>query len=677
MRVKAPRFSGLEVASLFFLMILAVSIRLMGIEERCLWSDEVVQLGYNSGGFLEDLRRIVAVDIHPPLYYLLQRFIVDLFDSVPLGLRALSLASSVATVALVFLLGRRMFGFRAGLAAGLFLALQPSAILQAQTARMYALGGFAMLLAVLALRRLEEGRPRAVPALGAALAFGLYVDWPLALGQFALLLPALLARERTAKRGILAACLLAALAVSPLVAANAFARIGEHAATEKFLTMELARAPWTAVPETFLAFTVETDLPPLRPLVLALLLPLFLLLARDGAESRAASAIWCAATLPPLLLYLASELFVASGATPLYVSRGVFFATGPLALWIGFLVSRIGGGKSYLFLLCALAVTLSFQNQATNFHYLDRGWREDAKFLDRHAKSAPRFYPAPWFLDDELRFYRSDLVRPIGLSPESVGIRTYLDMFRRHAVPRGSVEAWLAREISHDTNIVFLAKDLECALGDGAMLDHDRAALDWLKANRHIHARHVSHLPNGRGRHDLYLFGRDPVDLPRERSVAVSVDVSRLPLVGRLVANPVATLFADGNLAYRFKTEDFEHGPDGVLSAYAFVPVESFQWMTGAVALDRAAPLPTLPALSAALAYADRAARGFLGADLLDLCELPWTSGEDPRKVLPVLVVPDPSADPLLRLLVFLLGSAALLFALASLAAATCGIRAA
>lgn len=666
--MKKPPFCGLTVASIFLVVLVAFTLRTMGLTERCLWSDEAVAISYNGGPLLDDLARMVAVDIHPPLPYLVQRFFLGLIDDAPLALRMHSLLFGTAACLAAFLIGLRLFGLSGALFAGLFLALQPAAILQAQTARMYAMGGFAMLLALAAWRRLEEGRPRATLLLAAALALGLHTDYPLALGQFALLLPALLRSPAAHRRRILIACTLAALTLAPLLAMNLASTIGDRPATDKYLTMEVPRAPLSALTDAYREFTVATDLPPLALLLFALLLPLPVALARDRGEARAATAVWCAAVLPPALLFLASEASVAAGGTPLFVPRAVFFVTGPLALWFGFLASRLSGARVRTLALAGLVAALLYQNQIANFHFLDQGWREVSRLLDRYAHAAPRYYAAPWFLEDELRFYRSERVRPIALDPADVGIRNYLDMFRRHAVPRGSVEAWLEREVARDTAVVFILKDLECALGDGVALDHDRAALDWFRENRHLQAHHVVAFPNGRSRRDLFVFGRDPVGPPRERSVTLTIDPSRMPLAGRFVVNPVAEIVADGKPAYRFRAEDFEHGPGGAAAAYAFLEIDSFALATGAVALSPADPLPTVPLLSSLLVRADRAGRALFGTDLLLLGELPPVSGLAPRKVMPIHFVADPSADPLLRLAVFLLASAALLAALSDLA---------
>ena len=57
-----------EVTFLFFIILLSLSFRSMGIMEKCLWSDEVVLFNYTDSSFISDFKKIVTEDIHPPLY---------------------------------------------------------------------------------------------------------------------------------------------------------------------------------------------------------------------------------------------------------------------------------------------------------------------------------------------------------------------------------------------------------------------------------------------------------------------------------------------------------------------------------------------------------------------------------------------------------------------------------
>ena len=79
-----------------------------------------------------------STDIHPPLYYALLRA-WSAFGSSDSWLRLLSVFLGVMTIPLVYAIGARMFGSRAGLWSAAALALLPIHIRYSQEARMYAL----------------------------------------------------------------------------------------------------------------------------------------------------------------------------------------------------------------------------------------------------------------------------------------------------------------------------------------------------------------------------------------------------------------------------------------------------------------------------------------------------------------------------------------------------------
>jgi mannosyltransferase len=84
-------------------------------------------------------------------YYLLMHVWITLFGDSVLSLRLPSILAITATAALTGELGRRLFGVRAGTAAGLLLALIPNISRYAAEARPYATACMLSVLALLAL----------------------------------------------------------------------------------------------------------------------------------------------------------------------------------------------------------------------------------------------------------------------------------------------------------------------------------------------------------------------------------------------------------------------------------------------------------------------------------------------------------------------------------------------
>jgi hypothetical protein len=174
---------GRSTLLLLAVLLLAAGLRFYRIEAQSFWHDE----GNAVGLARRDVARILAGaggDIHPPGYYLLLAgWTRVLGERGELPYRSLSAVAGVALVAVVYGLGARLFGPRAGLFAALLTAASPFQIYYGQEARMYALLALAAGLSMLALLRWIEGLARgeldwAAGALVAgANAAGLYIHY--------------------------------------------------------------------------------------------------------------------------------------------------------------------------------------------------------------------------------------------------------------------------------------------------------------------------------------------------------------------------------------------------------------------------------------------------------------------------------------------------------------------
>jgi uncharacterized membrane protein len=123
---------------LWVLILMALGLRLGRLTFQPLWWDEGWSLYFASADIGTLLER-TAVDIHPPLYYLLLHLWIGLLGSSVVAVRLLSVLIGVATVPLVYLAGRRLMGERGGLVAAFLLAISPFHIYYSQEVRMYGL----------------------------------------------------------------------------------------------------------------------------------------------------------------------------------------------------------------------------------------------------------------------------------------------------------------------------------------------------------------------------------------------------------------------------------------------------------------------------------------------------------------------------------------------------------
>lgn len=126
--------------------------RLYGIENQSIWFDE----GWSAYAAVQPtLAAAIAADpTNPPLYYVLLNVTVRVFGDSPFGLRVTSALLGLLTIPLAYVLGRDLFGKRAGFYAALLVAVSSPLWWAAQEARMYTLLAVLVLVAAIAWHRL-------------------------------------------------------------------------------------------------------------------------------------------------------------------------------------------------------------------------------------------------------------------------------------------------------------------------------------------------------------------------------------------------------------------------------------------------------------------------------------------------------------------------------------------
>ncbi|HEY6866947.1 MAG TPA: glycosyltransferase family 39 protein, partial [Candidatus Eisenbacteria bacterium] len=117
--------------------------------------------------------------LHPPLYFVLERLLAPTLGGSEAGLRLLALLSGVAAVAAAFWAVRPILNDRVSAAAAWFLALSPQFFLYARMAQYFALAALAAMVAHGLFVRLamERGRPRSWALYALAAALMLYTSY--------------------------------------------------------------------------------------------------------------------------------------------------------------------------------------------------------------------------------------------------------------------------------------------------------------------------------------------------------------------------------------------------------------------------------------------------------------------------------------------------------------------
>lgn len=131
------------------ILILGLALRLINLNQS-LWLDEAISVnGARNFSAIELLAKFSPGDFHPPLHYLLLKVWISVFGASEVSARSLSVLFGVATIWVVFLIGRRLFTREIGLIAAVFMATAPLHIYYSQEARMYVPVAFFTAVAVL------------------------------------------------------------------------------------------------------------------------------------------------------------------------------------------------------------------------------------------------------------------------------------------------------------------------------------------------------------------------------------------------------------------------------------------------------------------------------------------------------------------------------------------------
>lgn len=150
----------MTILFLWATLALGAFFRFRGNTAIALWHDEAFSALYLRYPFAEMMHRI-ALDVHPPLYYLVLRaWSYAAGQSLP-SLRVLSIIFGVLTIWAAYIFVRAAFrSTRLALLAALFVAINPFQIQYALEARMYTLGTFLALWSsyflIRAITRQEE-----------------------------------------------------------------------------------------------------------------------------------------------------------------------------------------------------------------------------------------------------------------------------------------------------------------------------------------------------------------------------------------------------------------------------------------------------------------------------------------------------------------------------------------
>lgn len=145
---------------LLAVLILGFGLRLHRLGTQNIWWDEGHAV-WTARQSLRQVTQITAHDVHPPLYLWMLHGWMRLVGDSEFAVRYLSVIGGMLTLALTYVVARRLVGRRPAMLATLLIATARFQIWWSQEARMYVWASFWALLSIYFFARLRQNRPGA------------------------------------------------------------------------------------------------------------------------------------------------------------------------------------------------------------------------------------------------------------------------------------------------------------------------------------------------------------------------------------------------------------------------------------------------------------------------------------------------------------------------------------
>ncbi len=401
---------------LLLVLLLALALRLVNLGERNLWYDEAFAILFADQGLSDMLYGTLtpvaggAADIHPLLYYVTLDGWMALVGRSVFAVRLLSALIGVATIGVIYGLGRDLFDEKVGLAAALVAAVAPFHIQYSQEARMYSLLALLLAGATWAFARgwREPGRWRWWLVFGVLAALAMYTQQLAAFYLAALGVVPFLQRKRAPMIGVLACALVALILYLPwLVQLPAqWSKVGSYywisppTVARSFLTLR-----------TFLSVGADMPMPwgvvaLFGAIFILIFLPvqIILRLRRRAAERQPLLFVLWLFAAPVTLMWLVSQ------ARPVYLERALLPSALMLYLLLGWLFVRGGLPRPIAVVVGAVGLALVGVGLVTHYTWnrfpnspfrqavasIEEAWQEGDTVLHQSKLSAlPAVYYAP------------------------------------------------------------------------------------------------------------------------------------------------------------------------------------------------------------------------------------------------------------------------------------------
>jgi len=391
------------MVTIALLMTMSLLLRLHGLHAESVWWDEYASLAFlnapSLAAFLEQNRTLDPATL--PLYFVLEYCWAHWVSGTVYGLRLLGVGIGVAAVPLVYALGARLYGRRAGYVAALLLTLSPIHIHHSQSIRMYGLLALLGVASFWSLLRLLQRGKRSGWWLHGGAALLLYWTHPFALLAGVAQGCWLLLHRRLYRRALPGWFLMHAMLSLPVVGYVLSIRFWPQDTTSAWL-----RAPGvgTLLADLFfddiIAFhwqlrlgDISVKMGALRALgdaafalvILGCLVgwTVTLLRRRDPALKTNLSLLFCWLITPPLALFIISHLW-----RPCMFPRYTAHCAVAMYLLLGGMAQQMRHREWRLCAYGMLGGLMLFQWLATQPGPQRTNWQAAARFIHARAKAS-------------------------------------------------------------------------------------------------------------------------------------------------------------------------------------------------------------------------------------------------------------------------------------------------
>ncbi len=385
-----------RIPALLLILTLALMLRLIAIDARNLWYDEAFAVLFAEKGLSAMLYGTLtpvaggAADIHPLLYYTTLNIWMNIFGEGAFAVRLWSVILGIATIYVIYLLGRDLFGEKTGLAAAFITAISPFHVQYSQETRMYSLMGLLLIGATWCVVRGWRSKSWGWwIAFGVLCGLAMYAQQLSAFYLIALGLVPFLAQRRDM---IVRMCIgigIALLVYAPWLV-NIPSQLDKVGSYYWIAKPELSR--FLVTTRTFLAGWLEfRDAALLITLALANILVIFLIVQvffylrrprRDTSERWALFFVLWLFAAPVVLMWLISQW------RPIYLDRGLIASALMLYLALAWLFTRSGLPRPVAVLLGTVGIVLAAIGLYTHYTW--------ATFPNSPFRQADEYIRANW-----------------------------------------------------------------------------------------------------------------------------------------------------------------------------------------------------------------------------------------------------------------------------------------